>query len=736
MSGKSVLVKWIYSYLIILLIPMIAIWINYHYSAKIIKDNIVQANQLILDNLQENVDSYLNREMNLLSHVIIDSKFSGLIVRDEMDKRFYTDVTSIRELLSDYLNFDIGFSYLIYLKDKDYVIWDDKAQSSMICYDASTFYMEDIFSYDQWKTQISKEYAKDFFVNSYFSYAVCEPCLVYGNTINDFGYETANIFVYVPVSKIAELTKNLDDSSLLLLQQAGHTVLALDKDGIIEYGIETDGRVRWEIDAPEYVSVQKESSIKGINYCILIPKGEYDRSAIFVRNVLMTSLIVTILLAAVSVLFLAKYNYRPINRLLTKIGIQQREKNEFWEIEHVVDKMNLEREELNNKVLTHQEILLHNWILAKMKGTYVGVKEEVDCMLQLEIEESIFLVGFQIPMLDSNQLVHDDVLWFALDNVFSELMEQEKMYQIKDGNFLFYLFIVKTENAKEWKNNCIEKMNFVYCLLADKWECEIPAAISINEDDVNNLRFMYQDVVEALEYKSIIGGDCIIDAEMLKNNTESLSVNTVYVCIETALLKKDFDKLTMLTEKIFNNTLSIVALRMQVFEIFYMIIKFIDAYQNSKAQSVLFAGYLTYLLEASGKDAMKKIFKDFLTCVYQAISEKDNEYGVVDAVKEYVKKNYTDSSLNINYIADAIGKNARYISRAFKEETQEGILDYINRIRIEEAKILIRSGRYTMEEVGEMVGYASYKTFSRIFVKMMGITPGKYAENGEESVDR
>ena len=99
-------------------------------------------------------------------------------------------------------------------------------------------------------------------------------------------------------------------------------------------------------------------------------------------------------------------------------------------------------------------------------------------------------------------------------------------------------------------------------------------------------------------------------------------------------------------------------------------------------------------------------------------------HGIVNSVVEYVKEHYQDASLNISTIAEGIGKNPKYISRVFKEETQEGILDYVNRLRIRKAQVLIRSGQFTLEQVSEMVGYVSVRTFRRAFQKETGTTPG------------
>jgi AraC-like DNA-binding protein len=59
----------------------------------------------------------------------------------------------------------------------------------------------------------------------------------------------------------------------------------------------------------------------------------------------------------------------------------------------------------------------------------------------------------------------------------------------------------------------------------------------------------------------------------------------------------------------------------------------------------------------------------------------------------------------------------------------EGILDYVNRIRINKAKEIIATRRYSTEEAGKMVGYTSNQTFRRAFVKIVGMPPGKYSES-------
>jgi YesN/AraC family two-component response regulator len=70
--------------------------------------------------------------------------------------------------------------------------------------------------------------------------------------------------------------------------------------------------------------------------------------------------------------------------------------------------------------------------------------------------------------------------------------------------------------------------------------------------------------------------------------------------------------------------------------------------------------------------------------------------------------------------------NPAYMSRQFKMQTGYGLLDYINKVRIEAAKKLLKNDSDNLENIAKNVGYSNARTFTRAFVKIEGITPGKY----------
>lgn len=95
-------------------------------------------------------------------------------------------------------------------------------------------------------------------------------------------------------------------------------------------------------------------------------------------------------------------------------------------------------------------------------------------------------------------------------------------------------------------------------------------------------------------------------------------------------------------------------------------------------------------------------------------------------VKNIVHENYSNVNLSVSFIGDRLSLAANYLSRAFKEQSGEGLLDYIQKVRINMAKKLLEETDLTIEKIGEETGFSNSNSFQRVFKKMEGVTPGNY----------
>ena len=67
-----------------------------------------------------------------------------------------------------------------------------------------------------------------------------------------------------------------------------------------------------------------------------------------------------------------------------------------------------------------------------------------------------------------------------------------------------------------------------------------------------------------------------------------------------------------------------------------------------------------------------------------------------------------------------------YLSATYKEQAGEGLLEFINKVRVENAKELLQTTDNNMPTIAGSVGYINVRTFLRVFKKYVGITPTQF----------
>jgi two-component system response regulator YesN len=102
------------------------------------------------------------------------------------------------------------------------------------------------------------------------------------------------------------------------------------------------------------------------------------------------------------------------------------------------------------------------------------------------------------------------------------------------------------------------------------------------------------------------------------------------------------------------------------------------------------------------------------------------KHEAIERACTFIKENYT-RDVTLQEVSEHVGMNATYLSLLFKEEMGESYIKYLTQLRMEKAKQLLAQGK-KVAEVSELVGYHSYRHFSELFKKHVGIKPGQFKE--------
>ena len=108
--------------------------------------------------------------------------------------------------------------------------------------------------------------------------------------------------------------------------------------------------------------------------------------------------------------------------------------------------------------------------------------------------------------------------------------------------------------------------------------------------------------------------------------------------------------------------------------------------------------------------------------------EKEGEYPqqiYIEHILNYMEQNY-QKEIRVSHLAKEMGLNRSYLSSCFKKVMGETVQDYLMRLRMEKAEILLASTKDSIGNIACEVGYEDPLAFSKTFRKKYGISPSEY----------
>ncbi len=103
----------------------------------------------------------------------------------------------------------------------------------------------------------------------------------------------------------------------------------------------------------------------------------------------------------------------------------------------------------------------------------------------------------------------------------------------------------------------------------------------------------------------------------------------------------------------------------------------------------------------------------------------DKNQMLVGCVKDYVREHYGDP-LNLSIISNYVNYNESYISRIFKQTNGIGLNEYINQVRLEQAKKYLLQTSDSIQQIAQNTGFDTSQYFSNVFKKYYGVSPSDF----------
>jgi AraC-like DNA-binding protein len=97
--------------------------------------------------------------------------------------------------------------------------------------------------------------------------------------------------------------------------------------------------------------------------------------------------------------------------------------------------------------------------------------------------------------------------------------------------------------------------------------------------------------------------------------------------------------------------------------------------------------------------------------------------------EQFIRENLT-RKMSLGEIAAVAGLSAPYFSTIFKNEMDENLSKYINRLRVEKASKMLLETNLSLSDISSECCFEDQSWFSKIFKSFTGISPGKYRSQG------
>lgn len=101
------------------------------------------------------------------------------------------------------------------------------------------------------------------------------------------------------------------------------------------------------------------------------------------------------------------------------------------------------------------------------------------------------------------------------------------------------------------------------------------------------------------------------------------------------------------------------------------------------------------------------------------------DHPEVNKMIAYLQQNY-DQDISLQAMAQYVSMDENYLSGLFKKKTGISFINYLQKIRVEEAKFLLAHTDLTVNELCERAGFANPSYFFKIFKRWTGLTPNEY----------
>lgn len=299
------------------------------------------------------------------------------------------------------------------------------------------------------------------------------------------------------------------------------------------------------------------------------------------------------------------------------------------------------------------------------------------------------------------------------------------------GNMVLIAQLESENDVSELTDECDRFCRYVRRIL----DAVVTIGVGRACTSILELAQSYSGAREAVSYRGIYGAARainireIVPQEMGKIDTEAESeLSNFFRAIRLGSEEEVQETAEKYLKRIASTANSLQQYHIHIMELVSALYRFLANNDiDAKEFSVDVKKLYNRLLEME-PDTIQKWLTDtglaFREELIRARSSSTKSY--IRKAEEYVRNNYADETLSLDFICELLGVSNSYFSTTFKRETGKSFTAYLTDYRMEQASRMLIETNEKSYVIAQNVGYTDSNYFSYVFKRRFGVSPSKY----------
>ena len=143
------------------------------------------------------------------------------------------------------------------------------------------------------------------------------------------------------------------------------------------------------------------------------------------------------------------------------------------------------------------------------------------------------------------------------------------------------------------------------------------------------------------------------------------------------------------------------------------------------AQAAIRLNVVDYLLKPIDVDELDAALKKALSQLPAQPEESRTPADTANEIKRFIDQNYT-RNISLDTLAERFYFSREYIGRVFRARYGCGVYEYVQQVRMQQAKRLLKNPDLSLQSIAAHLGYSNANYFSKAFRKYFGESPSEY----------